>query len=218
MSDKALAVLEEELIFGARDREALWRRIAFVGAGFGALGCVLAAAMALMVDKPPPVLIPFDPATGTALPMANVGTISVKEQDAVVQSLIFAYVRDRETYNQLDNDVRIETVFSRSVGRARASLQELWSAENPDYPPTAYGDQARLDVQVSSISDIGGNRAQARITKRLTTPEGMTEGTFIVTLAYQFDAATLRDLNGVWSNPFGFQVSEYSVAAERFSQ
>lgn len=216
MNSKVQDVLEEELIWGARDREARWRMIALVGGGFGVVGCLLAGLVALTVNRPPPVLIPFDPSTGTALPMANVGTISVAEEQAVVQSLVYAYVRDRETYNQLDNDLRIETVFARSSGQARSSLQTLWSAESPDFPPKVYGENARLDVQVTAISDLGNNRAQARITKRLTTPDGMTEGTFIVTLAYEFDPSTLRDLQGVWANPFGFTVSQYSVAAERY--
>lgn len=216
MNEKIKAVLEEELIFGARDREERWRKLAFGGMGFGVLGCLLAAVMALTIDKPPPALIPFDPSTGTALPMANVGTISVEEEEAVVQSLVYAYVRDRETYNQLDNDVRIEGVFARSTGQARTSLQQLWHPENPEYPKKVYGENSRLDVEITSISGIGGNRAQARITKRLTTPDGMTEGTFIVTLAYEFDPSTLRDLRGVWANPFGFTVTQYSVAAERF--
>ena len=216
MSEKVKAVLEEELIFGARDREHSWKKIAFGSAGFGVFGCILAAVMALTIDKPPPVLIPFDPSTGTALPMANVGTITIKEQDAVVQSMVYAYVRDRETYNQLDNDLRIEGVFARSDGLAKASLQSLWNPTNPEYPNKVYGENSRLDVQITSISAIGGDRAQARMTKRLTSPDGMTEGTFIVTLAYKFDPSTLRDLNGVWANPFGFTVTEYSVASERY--
>lgn len=216
MAQTVKDVLEEELIFGARDREARWRRIAFWCAAFGASGCLLAAAMALAIDKPPPALIPFDPSTGSALPNVNLQAIPVTQQDAVVQSLIFAYVRDRETYNDLDNDVRIEGVFARSKDQARVALQELWNPESKDFPPKVYGKSARLDVQVLSISDLGNNRAQARITKRLTTPDGATEGTFIVTLAYEFDPASLRDLTGVWSNPFGFTVSKYSVSAERF--
>ncbi|MCY1741006.1 virB8 family protein [Ensifer sp. SL37] len=211
-------VLEEELIFGARDREARWRKIAFVSMGFGAAGSILAGVTALVVDKPAPALIPFDPSTGSALPMANVGTISMAEKEAVMQSLVYAYVRDRESYNQLDNDLRIESVFARSTGQAQRSLQGLWDASNPEYPPTVYGANARIDVAVSSIANIGNNRAQARITKRLTTSEGMTEGTFIVTLAYAYDPSTLRNLDGVWANPFGFTVGEYTVAAERYRE
>lgn len=216
MSEKVKAVLEEELIFGARDREALWRKIAFAASGFGVAGCLLAGIMAVSLDKPPPVLVPFDPTTGHALPNVSVGTISVTEQEAVVQSLIYAYVRDRESYNQLDNDLRIEGVFARSKDQARLSLQQLWNPENPENPNRAYGQNARMDVQILSISNIGQNRAQARVTKRLTTADGVTEGTFRITLAYDFSPSTVRDLAGVWENPFGFTVNQYSVAAERF--
>lgn len=209
-------VFEEELIYGARDEAAMWKRIAFIASGFGITGCLAAALVALYIDKPAPALIPFDPFTGTALPMANVGTISLAEREAVMQSLVYAYVRDRETYNQLDNDLRIEGVFTRSTGQAARSLQQVWNEQNPEYPPKIYGENSRIDVAVSSISDIGNNRAQARLTKRLTTSDGITEGTFVVTLAYDYDPSTLRSLDGVWANPFGFTVSEYTVAAERF--
>lgn len=216
MSEKIKAVLEEELIFGARDREENWRKIAIGGVAFGIIGCLLAGVMAISLDKPPPVLVPFDPSTGHALPNVNVGTISVTEQEAVVQSMIYAYVRDREAYNQLDNDLRIEGVFARSQGQARESLQQLWNPENPLNPHREYGPNARMDVQILSISNIGQNRAQARVTKRLTTPDGVTEGTFRITLAYAFTPSTVRDLAGVWENPFGFSVNQYSVAAERY--
>ena len=209
-------VFEEELIYGAREEAAMWKRIAFITSGFGVAGCLAAAMVALFIDKPPPALVPFDPTTGAALPMANVGTISLAEREAVMQSLVFAYVRDRETYNQLDNDLRIEGVFARSTGQAATSLQDLWNEQSPEFPPKIYGENARIDVAVSSISDIGNNRAQARVTKRLTTLDGVTEGTFVVTLAYDYYPSTLRSLDGVWSNPFGFTVSNYSVAAERF--
>ena len=162
-------VFEEELIYGAREEAAMWKRIAFVTSGFGVAGCLAAAMVALFIDKPPPALVPFDPTTGAALPMANVGTISLAEREAVMQSLVYAYVRDRETYNQLDNDLRIEGVFARSTGQAAKSLQDLWNEQTPEFPPKIYGENARIDVAVSSISDIGNNRAQARVTKRLTT-------------------------------------------------
>lgn len=35
-----------------------------------------------------------------ALPMVNPEAISVQQRDAVVQSLVYSYVRDRETFNQ----------------------------------------------------------------------------------------------------------------------
>ena len=64
-------VFEEELIYGAREEAAMWKRIAFFTTGFGVAGCLAAAMVALFIDKPPPALVPFDPTTGVALPMAT---------------------------------------------------------------------------------------------------------------------------------------------------
>lgn len=59
-------------------------------------------------------------------------------------------------------------------------MQRLWNdvPENPDYPPRVYGTEARMEVVVSSISVITRDRVLARITKRLMTTEGVTEGQF----------------------------------------
>ena len=52
----ARELVEEELIHGALRREQLWRMIGLGGAGFGVFGCLAAAAVALMVETPPPVI------------------------------------------------------------------------------------------------------------------------------------------------------------------
>lgn len=218
MAQDKKEIIEEELIFGARKREVFWRKLALTGWGFGIVGCLSAAAVAVLTEKPAPALVPFDPTTGMALPMASVGTISLNEQQAVVQSLVFTYVRDREVYNRLDNDQRVQTLLNRSEGSARRSLVEQWTADNPNYPPKLYGEQARMDVEVISVTPISNDRATARIVKRLTTPQGTTEGTFTVSLAYSFQPQDQRTLEALWQNPFGFSVREYVVSSERFQQ
>ena len=45
----ARELVEEELIHGALRREQLWRMIGLGGAGFGVLGCLAAATVALAV-------------------------------------------------------------------------------------------------------------------------------------------------------------------------
>ena len=77
------------------------------GAGFGVFGCLAAAAVALMVETPPPVVVPYDPATGLALPNATVETVSLAERPAIIEAQIYRYILDREVYNQLDNDLRL---------------------------------------------------------------------------------------------------------------
>ena len=54
----ARELVEEELIHGALRREQLWRMIGLGGAGFGVMGCLAAAAVALMVETPPPGAMP----------------------------------------------------------------------------------------------------------------------------------------------------------------
>lgn len=213
-------VLEEELIIGARERTLKWQAISFILATSMLVAVVGLVVVVTKVEKPAPALVPFDPSTGVTLPMANVGTISLAQKDAVLQSLVYAYIRDRETYNPMDNDIRIEGVFHRSTGEAAKSLQRLWNnvSDNDAYPPRVYGQNARMDVAISSISKITKDRILARMTKRLMNKNGVTEGQFNVTLAYQFDASTLRNLDEIWANPFGFSVSEYSVTAERFKE
>ena len=125
----ARELVEEELVYGALRREQLWRMIGLSGAGFGVFGCLTAAAVALMVETPPPVVVPYDPATGMALPNATVETVSLAERPAVIEAQIYRYLLDRETYNQLDNDLRVRRVLSQSSGSSRgqhARHVDIW--------------------------------------------------------------------------------------------
>src|SRR6056297_2235077 len=64
-----LEVIEEELVYGARRRELFWQKLGLAGLGFGALGCLAAALVAILDVDPAPMIVPFDSETGMALPM-----------------------------------------------------------------------------------------------------------------------------------------------------
>ncbi|MEM7644828.1 MAG: type IV secretion system protein [Pseudomonadota bacterium] len=208
-------IVEEELIYGARRRERLWQMIGLGGMVFGIVGCLAAASVAILDVDPPPVVVPYDPETGMALPNASVGASTITANEAVIESMVFRYVVDRETYNQLDNDVRVRSILERSDGAAEASLRQLWDSGNPNYPPNVYGPQGRLDVEVLSIQRIGTNRAQARIRKRLSSPQGVQNGFFTATMLFEFRPEERRQIDEVWTNPFGFTVTEYSIRSDR---
>ena len=207
--------IEEELIYGARRREQLWRKLGLAGMAFGLIGCLSAAAVAVLDVDPDPVVVPFNPETGMALPNAQVETQRVTENQAIIESVAFRYVTDRETYNQLDNDVRVRSILERSDGAALASMRALWDSANPNYPPEVYGDNARLDVEVLSITRIGVNRAQVRLRKRLTSNQGVQAGLFTATMLFEFRPEERRSIDDVWRNPFGFTVIEYSIRSDR---
>jgi type IV secretion system protein VirB8 len=216
--DDEIAIIEEELVYGALRRERLWQRLGLLGLGFGILGCLGAAAVALLDVDPPPVVVPYDPATGFALPEASVGATTVTENRAIIEAEVFRYVTDREVYNQLDNDLRIRGVLRRSDGAAQASLRRIWNSANPDYPPTVYGPHARLDVEILSINRIGPNRATVRLRKRLTSINGVQAGLFTATLLFAFRPETRRTIDQVWTNPFGFTVIEYAIRSDRLEE
>ncbi|MEP1520565.1 VirB8/TrbF family protein, partial [Ascidiaceihabitans sp.] len=140
-------IVEEELIYGARRREQLWQKLALSGLVFGIVGCLSATAVAILDVDPDPIVVPYNPETGMALPNASVGAVRVTENEAIIESVVFRYVTDRETYNQLDNDLRVRSTLERSDRAAEASMRSLWDSANPNYPPEVYGDAGRLDVE-----------------------------------------------------------------------
>jgi type IV secretion system protein VirB8 len=208
-------LVEEELVYGALRREQLWRMIGLGGAGFGAVGCLAAAAVALMVEAPPPVVVPYDPATGMALPNARVETVSLAERPAVIEAQIHRYIYERETYNQLDNDLRVRRVLAQSSGAAETSMRAIWTSGQENYPPTRYGTSAEMAVEIASITLIGENRAQVRLRKRLTSPQGVQDGSFTATLMFAFQPERTRSIDDVWQNPFGFTVTQYAIRSDR---
>ena len=64
-------IIEEELVYGALRRERTWQRLGLMGLIFGILGCLSAAAVAILDVDPPPVVVPYDPETGFALVLSR---------------------------------------------------------------------------------------------------------------------------------------------------
>ncbi len=208
-------VIEEELVYGARRRELMWQKLGFVGMGFGVIGCLAAAGVAILDVDPPPMIVPFDSETGMALSNATVRAVSLSERPAIIEAQVYRYVIDRETYNQLDNDVRVRRVLEQSDGAAASNLRALWTSGHEAYPPDSYGADARLEVEVLSITHISSNRAQVRLRKRLNTPRGNQNGLFTATLLFEFRPENSRSIDDVWQNPFGFTVTEYAIRSDR---
>lgn len=213
-----LEVIEEELVYGARRRELFWQKLGALGLGFGVLGCLAAALVAILDTDPPPMIVPFDSETGMALPNAAVEAVTLTERPAIIEAQVYRYVTDRETYNQLDNDLRVTRVLSQSDGAAAASLRALWTSGHEAYPPDTYGEDARLEVEILSITLISANRAQVRLRKRLSSPRGSQTGLFTATLMFAFRPGESRSIDDVWQNPFGFTVTEYAIRSDRMEE
>ena len=70
-------------------------------------------------------------------------------------------------------------------------------------------------MEILSINRIGNNRATVRLRKRLASQQGTQTGLFTVTLMYDFRPEERRQIDEVWTNPFGFTVTEYAIRSDR---
>lgn len=215
MSENLQTILETEVIYGAMQREKLWK-IAFAGMTFAAVVAVCSSAAVMVWYKPlAPIVVPFDPETGMAVPNASVEAVTLSERTAVVQSLVYQYVIDRENYNQIDNDIRINRALARTEGNARRGLISLWDSGSEDYLPNRYGDRTQVDVAVTGITLLDEDRVQVRMRKRLNNPDGATVGNFTAVIGFQFETSEQPTLEAVWRNPLGFTVTDYQLYQDR---
>jgi len=195
------------------------RRAWIVAAAAGGLSLILATALVLTLPlKETQVFtVLVDRQTGDAEKILRVAPTGIEDQEALKQSLLVAYVSDREGCFLPGIQSRLESVQRRSTGSAEESLRLLWTkgGDNRAYPPDVYGPGAEVTVTVRRITFLAPNLAQIRFLKTLrkTRQEPVTQP-FVATVAFDFAPKTERALARVWENPLGFTVSSYRVDAE----
>ena len=210
------SLLEGEMFYGVRKRERIAWAIAGGGMVIGLAGIVSVALM-LPLKQTEAFLAIVDKDTGVAERVVAVEKAGMEQAEAIRQSLLFAYVTDRETYDQHDNERRILRAYTWSEGAARQSLVALWSEGHSNYPPKIYGQSARVIVKILSITPVTDTTAQVRFTRTwISGDEGVPdrEGKFTATVTYRFEPTRQTALDLVWQNPIGFLVTDSRVAAE----
>ena len=207
-------ILENELIFGVRRRERLAWMVA-IGGVLAGLGGVAVAGLTLPLKETQAFVTIVDKDTGIAERAVRVEAAGVEQGAAVEQSLLYNYVKNRETYDEADNEARILQVYRMSAPRMQAALKAQWDKANPNYPPLIYGASGKVIVDILSITPVASKTAQVRFTKRLKKAgEPDRIGKFYATITYEFQPTTASAVQLVWENPFGFTVTDYRVTAE----
>ena len=114
---KDLEIIEEELIYGARRRERHLaeggpRRRSVRSGRVSVRGCRRGSRCG------PPRRSSSPTIRKPAWPFRTLrsGAVRVTENEAIIEAEVFRYVTDRETYNQLDNDLRVRRVLEMSDG------------------------------------------------------------------------------------------------------
>ena len=195
------------------------RRAWMVAAVAGAISVLLAAALILILPlrETQVFTVLVDRQTGAAENILQVAPTGIEDQEALKQSLLVAYVSDREGYFLPGIQSRLESVQRRSTGAAEESLRLLWSkgGGNQAYPPDVYGPGAEVSVTVRRITFLSPKVAQVRFLKTLRkTRQAPVTQPFVATVEFTFTPKTERTLAHVWENPLGFTVSAYRVDAE----
>lgn len=180
-----------------------------------ALSLSLAAMMPLKKTEVFTILVDRD--TGEAEKILQVAPTGIDDEQAVKESLLVAYLTDRESYVRAGIQERLESVQRRSTDDARASLVALWTntSENENYPPNVYGEGAQVTVRVKTITFLEPTVAQVRYEKTLRpVRDKPVTRPFVATIGFEFNPQEERSLKRVWENPLGFVVNTFVVSAE----
>lgn len=206
--------LEEEMAFGIRRRERLAWTVAIGGTTIGILG-IAAVVLMLPLKQTEAYLAIVDKDTGVAERVVSVEKAGIDQAEGIKQSLLYAYVTDRETFDANDNEPRILKVYARSEEAARTSLVSLWTEGSDSYPPKVYGAAAKAVVKITSITPITAATYQIRYIKTLARDgDPDREGKFYATVTFRFAPAKQSAISLVWENPTGFLVTDYRVTSE----
>ena len=213
--NSAKDIFETDLILGPRRRERIAYIVAGVSIVIGVAG-FLGAVSVLPLKTVETHLVVVDKASGQLDRVAAVQDLTLDESDSIIQAHLVSYVDQRETYDLADSEQRINSVLDRSDGDAARTLRALWTSANEDYPIAVYGPDAKIDVVINSVNQLGEGVAQVRFTKTLRMPREtrtVTRG-YVATIAFEFRPETKQRLQEVWGNPLGFVVTSYRVDAE----
>ena len=208
-------VWEEELFASAKlSARRAWRvtACAFALAGLG----VGHSLYAMASHKIEPVVITVDNQTGLSQVRSRIGDVTLDDDEAITQSYLYRYVRDRETYDPVDNAKRIEGVYAESAGQAAESLFAIWGENSSEHPGNIYGDRGKVTVRIRSISFIDADTASLHIRKLIRDGGAVDERDYVVTLDFRYARGGDRVLEALWQNPLGFTVTSYRIDAQSF--
>lgn len=207
---------DEDLVLGPKRSERIAWRVAMASCAVSAL-LTIGIISLLPLKETEVFTVLVDKTTGAAERIMQVQPTGLTDEEALKESLLVAYVSDRESFIRAGIQERLESVQRRSIGSARGSLQRLWSdnSDNNDYPPRVYGQGAEVDVQVKAINFLREDVAQVRFEKTLRRPQQRpVTRAFVATVEFEFSPRQERQLQRVWENPLGFTVKTFKVDAE----
>lgn len=205
---------EDEVYYSIQDQRNKWAKVA-IGSLILSGICVASIFFLVPLKEIRPYVVMVEKTTGEAEKIVEVQPLTLTEEEAVLEAEVVSYITDLETYDLLDNAVRLPEVLRRSSGQADEHIRSVWTPSSPEYPPGVYGEDTRVRVYVKSVTKLSDGIVRVRFRKvRETVGAPDVPRSFVATIGYSFEPSSTRSLNAVWKNPLGFLVNSYRVDVE----
>ena len=138
-------------------------------------------------------------------------------KEEYIRSVLFDYIRKRETINFVDEGERFAWVLAFTHPQWFKLFAEHMNSSNPDSPLLYYAkNELTRDVYVQSLESIPGTdhvwRAEYIATDR-TSGQPVRTKSFVATFK-AYTAAVQTDRTKASQNPFGLIVENYAVAVK----
>ena len=209
--DKA-STWDQEIIANALlSRKRAWI-FAFICMGISILS-LLTLILILPLKTFEPYVVTVDRSTGYLEVSKGLKNLTLSEDEAVTEANLVKYVSLREQYNPAILQQNYEAVSNMSDEQALKEYRELWAENNPNNPSRKMRDRGSIDIKIKSVSFINDKTASVRFLREVRENDRLrvSEWNAIIQFRYSQKPMQMKDR---FSNPLGFQVTNYRVNPE----
>ncbi|MEM7621215.1 MAG: type IV secretion system protein [Pseudomonadota bacterium] len=160
-----------------------------------------------------PYVVTVDRSTGYLEVAKGLNDLTLSEDEAVTEANLVKYVSLREQYNPAILKENYETVEIMSDGQALKEYQELWTATNPNNPSIKLGRKASIDIKIKSVSFINDKTATIRFLREVRENDRVKTSHWNAVIQFRYSQKPMQ-MRDRFSNPLGFQVTNYRVNPE----
>ncbi|MBX4899643.1 MULTISPECIES: type IV secretion system protein VirB8 [Rhizobium] len=193
-------------------------RLALVVAVVATLGNVaqgFAIAVMVPMEKLVPVFL-WVREDGTIDSEISISSLPATQEQAVINSVLWQYVRLREGYTFDTAQYAYDLVSNLSNANVRQEYQQYFNYPNPGSPQVTLGKRGRLQVEHISSNEIAAGVQQIRY-KRTLVIEGQTPVSSTWTATIRYEKEAILPAHQRLDNPAGLIISAYQTSEDTIS-
>jgi type IV secretion system protein VirB8 len=193
-------------------RRNRWSRsLAWVVAAVASLiaaGAIGALVLALPLKTYEPYMVVVDRSSGFVEVKRPIAEGPLTQDEAIATFDVVRYVKARETYDPKGAKDNFDLAQLLSTGAAARDLTELYSPANPRNPIKILGRNATVAVKVKSVTFPNQRTALVRFSTEEKSQTNIVTRNWVSLLRFRYTSTPAKN-EYRFSNPLGFQVTEY---------